>query len=403
MNWNTGMWRLKDEAGSESRITVCGDWVPRRYEEIIKQNPEAVYGDVLPELRSGELAIVNVECALGDEGEPIPKGGPNLRGETATVTALTAVPFHVACLANNHTVDFGAEGLASTMEILEQAGLQTVGAGMTGEQAAEPLRVTLRDGTRVGILNCADGEECRSVTGGPGVNGLDVDRLKSQMNELIKSGHFVMVVYHGGREHAVSPPPYVVRALREIAAHGADIVIAHHPHVPQGMEWVGGVPILYSLGNFVFYQNNEVYYNHVGYLAHLDIGQGKLRGLELIPYHIRPSGLELMKGQEKQQFMHELEQLSDRLCQPDGVNQLWDAFIDETGLEQISGSLISFARELHSQPVKGAALLHNVFFTPAHSELYLDAFRRMKEGRFGDSPPWARMYVRKWLERKLDS
>ena len=62
----------------------------------------------------------------------------------------------------------------------------------------------------------------------------------------------MLVIFHGGREYAPCPPPYVVNALRRFARAGACAVVAHHPHVPQGIEIVEGVPIAYSQGNFVF-------------------------------------------------------------------------------------------------------------------------------------------------------
>ena len=86
-----------------------------------------------------------------------------------------------------------------------------------------------------------------------------------------KTDAVILVIFHGGREHTPLPPPYVVHDLRAIAEMGAHAVIAHHPHVPQGIELHHGVPIVYSMGNFVFWQTDPAFYRHAGYLVHLDL------------------------------------------------------------------------------------------------------------------------------------
>mgnify|MGYP002683315760 CR=1 FL=1 len=66
----------------------------------------------MPVLRRADLRLVNVECALGDRGAKICKAGPNMRYAAGSVAGLTSVPYHVACLGNNHVFDYGVEGYA---------------------------------------------------------------------------------------------------------------------------------------------------------------------------------------------------------------------------------------------------------------------------------------------------
>src|SRR5690606_20574966 len=115
------------------------------------EDPEAMYGELLPFLQNSDLRVVNVEAVLGDEGEPIAKGGPNLKLDERVISGLTSVPFDVACLANNHTLDFGPQGLSRTIQTLEQAGIRTVGAGMNRDEVEKPLIMEVK-GTRIGII-----------------------------------------------------------------------------------------------------------------------------------------------------------------------------------------------------------------------------------------------------------
>jgi poly-gamma-glutamate synthesis protein (capsule biosynthesis protein) len=402
-DWTSGSWAADGAPSARTaRITVAADWAPIRvYEPIIKQNPLAVYGDLLPLFRDSDLNLVNVEAVLGEVGTPIPKAGPHLRGAATAVEALTRVPFQVACLANNHTLDYGPAGLKNTIEVLQKAGLKTVGAGMTGEEAAKPL-LTQVNGTRVGILNCSEGEACCSINNSPGAHGFDVLSLVRQVEELKRNADVVLVVFHGGREMAPVPPVYVVEGLRQLAAAGASAVIAHHPHVPQGIEIYNGVPILYCLGNFLFWQEKNLYFTHTGYLAHFDLAGGKLARLSLTPYRIGRTGLSLLKSEEKSQLYADLERVTNVITDRDALQKSWDAFVDTMGTAGIINSMQARLRELNEEPEVGAARLHNLFFTPAHRELYLNGLKRMSLGQIGDSPDWAKKLVSDWANRTLE-
>ena len=400
-DWDNATWQTGRQAeGPTWRMTVASDWAPmRRYEEQIVANPEGIYGDVLPALRECDLCIVNVESTLGDRGEAIPKGGRDQRA----VESLLRVPFHVACLANNHTMDFGPPSLEHTMSVLQQAGLKTVGAGMSGADAARPLVLTVRD-VRVAILDCAEGEECRSIGGGPGVYGFEAPAVADQVRSLKSDGQadVVVVVFHGGREHTPLPPPYVVNWLRAVADAGADAVLAHHPHVPQGIELRGTVPIAYSLGNFVFWQNSELFYRRAGYLVHLDFRGAVLARMTLTPYLIRPEGLLKMTGQAKETLLRDLKHNSDLLADPQSVTAAWDAFIDRVGLEGMMNSLDGAIKLSRTEKRPAAAKMLNVFATPAHRELFVRGLRRATRGQDGTSPDWAKELVARWTTLRYD-
>lgn len=392
----------KSPAPAALRITIASDWAPiRAYETAMVNGGAAIFGDLLPHLRESNLNIVNVEATLGDKGTPIPKSGPNLRGSEKAVRSLAEAPFHVACLANNHTFDYGPAGLENTMAALKRAGLQTVGAGMTGEEAAEPLMLTCA-GVRVGIINCAEGEECRSVGGGPGVYGLDLPAVKEQVSHLRSRCDVVLVIFHGGREHTPLPPPYVVRDLRRVAEAGASAVIAHHPHVPQGIEVYKGVPIAYSLGNFAFWQESDLFFRHSGYMVALDVMGREVVRLQVVPYLIERHGLRLMPEGLRASFLRDLRMVSDALSEPEFVEAVWDAVVDRIGLEGLISRLHRDLKLLESDSVRAAARLKNLFFTPAHCELFIHGLGRAAEGRLGCAPTYAAELVERWLTLKYE-
>src|SRR5512137_2226686 len=101
------------------RILIASDWAPiRAFEPVVSRDPEAVYGDLLPVLRDADLRIVNCECALTRARKPVWKSGAVFKGRPAHVAGLTAVPFDVACLANNHVFDYGRAGFRESFRVL---------------------------------------------------------------------------------------------------------------------------------------------------------------------------------------------------------------------------------------------------------------------------------------------
>lgn len=406
IDWHTWQWR--HSAGGERtwRLTVSSDWAPLNdYEAVMLDDPEAVYGDLLELLRTSDLNVTNIEAVLATSGMPIPKDGPPLRGDPRTVRALTEANVGVACLANNHIMDYGPEGFRRTLDVLGEAGIETVGAGFNESLIRRPL---LREvhGVKVAIINCAEGEEGRSVRGEPGVHGLDIVAVLGQIAELKKGGKadVVVVIFHGGREYTSVPAPYVVRQLRQLAEGGADAVVAHHPHVPQATEIHHGVPITYSPGNFVFWLGVEYLYQRIGYLVHLDFAGSQLAGVALTPYVLQPMGLQMMREPMRAWFSERMAAASAPLASMHDVWLAWAAFADSQGCESLLDHLKKVIDALKSgQDVpKWSAKLRNAFFTPAHHELYSELLSRVTREACGTTPAWAQELVRTWSQAQFE-
>ena len=253
MDWESGTWKSAEAADPVAEIIIAGDWAPiRAFSDIILAAPDAVYGDLLPVLRNCDLRMVNLECPLVDNGEPVHKSGTVLKGVSDHIRGLTAVPFEVVTLGNNHVFDYGVDAFVKTRDLLDEHGIQSVGAGMSLAEAAKALVIEAND-IRIGIISFSEGEDLSAAADGvPGVLGWEVERVIDQVKEIRSHVHAVIVICHAGVEYIPYPPPYLAVALQRIAEAGADLVIGHHPHVPQGVQIHQGVPICYSLGNFIF-------------------------------------------------------------------------------------------------------------------------------------------------------
>jgi poly-gamma-glutamate capsule biosynthesis protein CapA/YwtB (metallophosphatase superfamily) len=384
-------------------IIIASDWAPiRALEPAIRRDPATIYGDTLPVLRAADLRIVNCECALTAARRPVWKSGAVFKGGPARVSGLTVVPFEVACLANNHVFDYGLAGFQETLGVLHRSAIRTVGAGLSLEEALAPLTVSIK-GTRVTILNFSEGEDSTASRGGPGVCGWEIDRLVALVRKAKKRGDFVIVVGHAGLEYIPFPPPYVVEAYRALSDAGADGVVGHHPHVPQGIEVRGGRLIAYSLGNFVFWQESDLYYRKTGFFLRLDARHGRLASFDVIPYRIHEKGLRRLERSEDAMLRKKIDLISTPLGTPSGVVEAWQAYIAYYGPEGFKKEVLGILERMDSEPRKGAAMFRNRITALQHSELWRDALTRFMTDKTAAVRPGLSRLVEEWFTKTTPS
>ena len=365
---------------SPATVLVASDWAPiRSFEPIIRNAPESIYGDLLPVLRGADLRLVNCECALTSAGKAVWKSGAVFKGEPTDVAGLAAVPFDVACLANNHVLDYGVAGLRETLRVLARAGLRTVGAGLTDAQALAPLSQRV-NGQSIHIVNISEGEDLTATDGGPGVFGWDITLAAAQARALKKLGGVVIVIAHCGLEYVPFPPPYVVSACRTLIQAGADCVIGHHPHVPQGIEWWQGRPIIYSLGNFVFYQPTNLFHRKTGFCVSLQCEGGRIAAVGLHPYRITDAGLRCLDANDAQEFSRNLTRLSRPFETATGPARAWNAWLQYYGEAGFRAEVTGMLDKMAADPRKGAAMFRNRITTMQHVEHWETFLRRMIRG-----------------------
>ena len=361
-------------------LIVTGDWAPiRAFAPVMVEQPEAIYGNLLPTLRSADMRIVNVEAPLSG-GTPAVKSGAVFHGEAEHLAALTAVPFEVATLANNHTFDSGIEGFLKTRALIDAAGIRTLGAGCSESEASAFLPLEL-NGIRIALFNLSEGEDETTAVGDKaGVHGWQPEKVAETIR--MERGNFalIIVIAHCGLEYIPFPPPYVYEAFQCLADAGADVVIGHHPHVPQGMCIRNQVPLCFSLGNFAFYQETDLKYRKLGYMLKIGAGHSGLVSLEVIPYSINAGGLALLEGARCDEFVRLFQELSLPLADADGVLDAWHGFLAYYGEQGYFQEVNRILQEWEKSPGKGAAMLRNRILTLQHYWHWYDGLNRIVDG-----------------------
>ena len=202
---------------------------------------------LLKRLADVDYRIFNLEVPLADEANPIEKCGPALISATGTVRGLAALGVDAVVLANNHIMDQGAQGLASTVVALDDVEILHFGEGKNVAKAASPL-VVEAGGRRVGVYACAEHEFSIAGDSTPGANPFDPFSSPQHVSELRRGCDAVVVLYHGGKEHYRYPSPLLRTRCRTLVDSGADVVVCQHSHCVGCEErWHGG-RIVYGQG-----------------------------------------------------------------------------------------------------------------------------------------------------------
>lgn len=269
-----------------SRITLAavGDIsFARRPEQLVREHGAAFpFEHVLESLRRADVRFGSLESVMVPTGFPLEKTIETaLQSADHVWESLQLAGFDVLNQAANHVLDCGWRGLLHTHQRIHDAGAQPLGAG-PNQTEARAMRVVQSHGVRLGFLGYL--EPCNwTLDGGGGRIAYfrlpevlaDVRRHRGEVDVLVVS-------LHADLEFRLAPSVPRVAACRQMAEAGADIVLCHHPHVPQGVErWADGL-IAYSLGNFIFgigpYQKNasaDVFRSHILFV---DIDDGRVAG-----------------------------------------------------------------------------------------------------------------------------
>ena len=275
-------------------IVFTGDIGFDRYMDKRWEDDALLDDKILQFFHSADHVAANVEGALIDAKDDGSRGVFFHSMNPAAARVLQKMHADIWSIGNNHTMDAGAEGIQSTKQIAAQLGSRTIGAGMNDTEASEPIYLDEAGG--IGMFCVAYMAECIPATATePGIfRWDDLDLIQKRIAEIKAKCRWCVVVSHGGEEFAPLPNPYTRERYLKYLEMGADVVVAHHPHVPENYELLeNGKAIFYSLGNFIFdtdYQRAHLY-TDVGVLLKLIFTEEKL--------DFEAMGIQIVRGQER--------------------------------------------------------------------------------------------------------
>lgn len=278
----------------ETSIVFTGDIGFDRHMAGKWEDEALLSPSVLDFFHSADHTVANVEGALiaADDGN----GDIFFHCMDPKATrVLENIRADIWCIGNNHIMDAGEKGLVSTFQIAQSMDCQTIGAGLDPEQASRPAYLDGAGG--IGILSLTYAAACcppATDTQAGIFPWNDMDAIASRIAQIKSKCRWCVIVCHGGEEFSCMPNPYTRDRYIKYLELGADVVVGHHPHVPENYElFDDGKAIFYSLGNFIFdtdYQRAHRYTDR-GVLLKLCFTEEKMS--------FEAMGIQILRGVER--------------------------------------------------------------------------------------------------------
>lgn len=279
----------------KTSLVFTGDIGFDRYMYCKWDDEELISKEILDFLHSADHVITNVEGPIAEVPTNTTSSGVQQLLHTidpAATKVLKNMKADIWNICNNHIMDAGEFGIESTLKIAKEFGAQTIGAGMNIHEARKP--VILNEAGGIGMFGVGYQRACRKADENKAgcYSWSDLDAIQQSIDEIKKTCRWCIVVAHAGEEFTPLPSPYTRERYHKYLEMGADIVVAHHPHVPMNYETVGDKIIFYSLGNFIFdtdYQRSQ-FNTDIGLLVKLNFTENE--------FTYEPMGLKIVRGDE---------------------------------------------------------------------------------------------------------
>ncbi len=280
-------------------VLFTGDIMLGRNVEVLMEREGLVYPFLLINdfIKKHDKAIGNLEGTIRKNHVKTLAGEMSFSFPAITPQVLASSSIDAVSLGNNHSWDGGEVVYKETTKFLENSKIGYFG---------HPVYVA----TSTYIIKAGD-----RVINVVGFNAtyptFKLNEAKEIIKDIKKRQENIVIVYiHWGSEYELMANEYQRKIAKTLVDAGADAIIGHHPHVVENIEMINGVPVLYSLGNFVFdqYFSPEV---EQGLLVTLEIKNSKNARLNLHPIQSKRSQPYLMEEKNSKEFLKDLAKRSD--------------------------------------------------------------------------------------------
>lgn len=220
-----------------------------------KENSILFLGDVVPykpiKFKNNYKTVFNLECPIINNGKPA-ADKIVLSVKENYLKNIFKDNILCLCLGNNHILDYGLEGLKSTLNELDKLELDSFGINNGPEDNCSPLLVTVNK-IKIAFFSVV----CQSTTPIVELDNkvylslLNPDKIINRIKEVRNLVQKIIVYIHWGVEECSYATPEDILIARKLIEAGADIIIGSHSHAPQSIEKYKNGIIAYNLGNFL--------------------------------------------------------------------------------------------------------------------------------------------------------
>lgn len=284
-----------EEEKKSFKILIVGDtMLARSIGDKIKagDNPFKYVKDKFAEY---DLVVANLECVISDKGVAARGKSYTFQAPVSSIQLIEENGIDVVSLANNHTMDFGAEALTDMLSRLSNSNIKHFGAGNNLEEAYTPLIIN-KNNLKIAFVgfNGVQNNYTNVKPTSPGSAYFDTVLMKKSIMQAQEEADIVIPYVHWGIDFVLPVSSSQKSFARVMLDSGADIVVGNHPHLIQASENVNGRMVYYSLGNFVF----DLMYNDaaISDMLEINIEDKRIISTKVIKTKINKEGFpELMK------------------------------------------------------------------------------------------------------------
>lgn len=263
-------------------VCLAEDGFVLDYYDTTASLKDCISDEIIKRTNDADIFMLNNEFTFGDRGTALEGKMYTFRAKAERVSILNELGTDIVSIANNHVYDFRVEGFMDTTSTIKNAGISYVGGGSNKEES-EKVVYYIVNGIKIGFVSASRAEKVRYTKGAdennPGIFLMyDDTRLNEVIAEADKQCDYLIAYLHWGTEDSKYYEQYQHDIAEKLINSGADAIIGGHPHILQGMEFINGKPVVYSLGDFWF--NNETKYNG---MINLEIGIDGLKNITYLP------------------------------------------------------------------------------------------------------------------------
>lgn len=265
-----------------------------------------IFREVSSILGTADFNVGNLECTFSaDKLNPENNLKPYMAYSSEYVNCLKYAGFHILNMANNHTMQYGTDVFKYTEKLLMENDIKTIGT------MSNPYRIVTKGTIDFAILgyslrpNQFRHKDIQYIEG-------EREKILGDIRALAKDNDHVIISIHWGDEYVDYPSKDQVELAHEMVDAGATLIIGHHPHILQGMEYYGNGAIFYSLGNFIFDKPQKLQRQSI--ILQAFFSKEKLEAVTVIPIFI--SNLfqpEIAKGAQRKDIEELFEKLNDKI------------------------------------------------------------------------------------------
>ncbi len=299
---------LASVSNNYDSMLIVGDVLLARYVETLMTK----HGDDYPftgisfsDFSQNPAVLGNFEAAVPKLHVPTPPLEIRFSVAEEYLPALSKAGFSQLSLANNHAFDFGVAGYENTQDALKEEYLEPFGSPV--DFSPKDISFQEIDNLNVALIplhalyKLPTGEEIEALF------------------EATSSADFQLVYVHWGTEYKLMHSAAQENLAKKLVEAGADLIVGHHPHVVQDVQLIDGVPVFYSLGNYIFDQYFSIDVQE-SLMLQLDFSPQPLISLFPVTSVGSRSKPRMQTEEEKELFLEKLAARSDSSLEEEIMN-----------------------------------------------------------------------------------